>query len=136
MTQAPHNPTKAEFESRIINGLIAIYKQLDTQNQLLERIATTLEKQPEATVTQKGSRYMRTIDEFKSFDWSSIGATILRSDKDGLPDVVRWGERIYKRRAKPDQDNNVWFSCSLGEGAYDKLITFLDPGKSKRLDIN
>lgn len=108
----------------------------DTQNQLLERIATTLEKQPEATVTQKGSRYMRTIDEFKSFDWSSIGATILRSDKDGLPDVVRWGERIYKRRAKPDQDNNVWFSCSLGEGAYDKLITFLYPGKSKRLDIN
>ena len=87
-------------------------------------------------MTKNGSRYMRTIDEFKSFDWASIGASIVRRDKDGLPDVVRYKERIYQRRAKPDQDNNVWFSCSLGEGTYDKLITFLDPGKSKRLDID
>ncbi len=136
MTQAPPNATKVNFENRVINGLLAIHQQLETQNHLLERIAIALENQADATPAKNGSRYIRTINEFKSFEWSSIGAAVLRRDQDGLPDVVRWGERIYQRRAKPEQDNNVWFSCSLGEGEYDKLITFLEPGKSKRLNID
>lgn len=82
-----------------------------------------------------GPRYMATAQEFKGFDWGAIGAAVLRYDKDGLPDLVRCRDQIYQRRAKPDQDGNVWFSRSLGNGEYDVLIRFVEPPRSKRLDF-
>lgn len=134
MTQ---NPTKnTEFEQTVLTGLREIYKQLIVNNQLLERIALGLEKSADTLMEKSGPRYMGTVNEFKDFDWGSIGATILRRDRDNLPDLVKWKDQIYTRRAKTDQDSNVWFSRHLSEGQYDVLIRFIDPPKSKRLDID
>lgn len=82
-----------------------------------------------------GPRYMATAKEFKGFDWGAIGAEILRRSSDQLPDLIKCKGQIYQRRAKPDQDGNIWFSRSLGNGEYDVLIRFVEPPRSKRLDF-
>ena len=61
----------ADFEERVINGLGAIYKMLNSNNQLLERIAIAVEKAADSST--KGARFMRKATEYKNFDWDAIG---------------------------------------------------------------
>lgn len=124
---------KGEFEERVINGLGAIYKMLSANNQLLERIAIAVEKAADSNT--KGARFMRKATEYKSFNWDAIGAEVIRRDRDDLPDLVKWKELIYTRRAKSEQDGNIWFSRHVCDKEYDVLIRFIEPQKSKRLDI-
>lgn len=102
---------------------------------LLERAICLMDQALAQSQNTPGPRYMATAKEFRDFDWGSIGAEILRRDRDQLPDLVKCKGQIYQRRAKPDQDGNVWFSRSLGGGEYDVLIRFVEPPKSKRLDF-
>lgn len=102
---------------------------------LLERAITLVDQLLTQSQNTPGPRYMATAKEFKTFDWGAIGAEILRRDRDQLPDLVKWKDQIYSRRAKPDQDGNIWFSRSLGNGEYDVLIRFVEPPRSKRLDF-
>lgn len=69
------------------------------------------------------------IGEYDGFDWSSIGAEVVRRDEDGAS-VVEWNGKIFKRRS-PDNKYEpcVWFSRCVGkdEGGnnkYEWLITF------------
>ncbi len=126
---------QTDFERTVTEGLRHLYKQTAIQNQLLERIASAVELLASASASKAGPRYMKTVDEFPNFNWLSIGAEVMRRDKDRLPDLIKWKEQIYQRRAKNDQDGNVWFSRSLGNKEYDVLIRFIEPPKSKRLDL-
>lgn len=123
---------KPDFEERVIEGMRALYKMLSANNQLLERIAIATEKAADNDI--KGARFMRTAAEYKIFNWGSIGAEVLRRDRDELPDLVKWKELIYTRRAKSEQDGNIWFSRHVSDKEYDVLIRFIEPQKSKRLD--
>lgn len=110
------------------------------ENEALQRIADLLERaiclmDQVLAQSSSGPRYMATAKEYPTFNWGAIGAEILRRDRDQLPDLIKWREQIYARRAKPDQDGNIWFSRSLGNGEYDVLIRFVEPPKSKRLDF-
>lgn len=119
----------------------AHFNQKKLEIQALQRIAELLERaiclmdQALAQNQSGGPRYMATAGEFKNFDWGAIGAEILRRDRDQFPDLIKCKGQIYQRRAKPDQDGNIWFSRSLGNGEYDVLIRFVEPPKSKRLDF-
>jgi len=69
------------------------------------------------------------IQNYSTFDWSSIGAEVLRNDQDG-PSVVRWNGKIFKRRSPSNKfAPSIWFSRCVGkaeDGAnlYETLISF------------
>ena len=69
------------------------------------------------------------LERFAGFDWQSIGATVLESDRHGAT-LVSWAGRIYSRRSPSNKFGDaIWFSRSLGKGEdgspnYERLITF------------
>jgi hypothetical protein len=77
------------------------------------------------------------IDRFSSFDWHSIGATVLERDRHGAT-VVSWAGRIYFRRSPSNKfDAAIWFSRCTGKGedgtnSYERLVTF----KAVKFDVS
>lgn len=101
----------------------------------LESIADSLRVM--AGASQKGAKHTRPLAQFKTFDWSSIGATVDKSDRYGAA-VVHSNGQIYTRKSKPDFGEDIWFSRSLGKGEdgrsrYDVLIKFVAPQKVRSL---
>ena len=73
--------------------------------------------------------YQRLLSEYPSFDWPSIGATVLNRDGDGVT-AIEWNGQIFTRRS-PDNSfaSAIWFSRSAGKDSegknkYVRLITF------------
>lgn len=102
----------------------------ERQTAALERIAIALERlAPEAGAPN----WQKPLTKFKTFDWSSIGASVVQSDPYG-PAIVEWGGKQFVRRS-PDNKFGaaVWFSRATGgkdaEGRnlYERLITFKAP---------
>lgn len=100
---------------------------MQRQNALLERIATSLERMaPDGGAPN----IQKNIEEFRSFDWGSIGAKVVQSDSHG-PATVEHGGKIYTRRSPQNKyDAAIWFSRSTGEKdgegrtIYERLISF------------
>lgn len=74
--------------------------------------------------------YTRPIEEYAGFDWDSIHARVVKTDRDG-PTHVEWQGQVYTRRSPSNKfDPAVWFSRATGrdeEGGdvtYARLITF------------
>ena len=69
------------------------------------------------------------LENFKNFDWASIGANVERSDQYG-PGIVTWRGQQFVRRAPSNKFGEaLWFSrCTgkseTGENIYERLITF------------
>lgn len=95
----------------------------------LRRIAVSLEQIALALATGTPPDYQHDLTEFPDFDWSSIGATVVRRDSDGAA-AVSWGGHIYQRRSPQNKfDVAIWFSRYTGKSegsgnAYERLITF------------
>lgn len=77
----------------------------------------------------KAPNIQQPIGDYPNFDWSKIGARVLRTDADGAS-VVEHNGRIYKRRS-PDNKYEacIWFSrCTgkdeSGDNRYETLISF------------
>ena len=117
-------------EEKIVEGLRAIYKVLKHQTELLENIAFYLAGQ------QSAPNIKRPIEEFKVFDWSSIGAMVEYKDDFG-PSQVSWHGKLYTRRSPDNKFKEaIWFSYCLGkdekgDNKYERLITFtkIDPAE-------
>lgn len=95
------------------------------QTVALERLAFGLEQLvPKATPS-----YTRSLESFVSFDWASIGATVVQRDRFGAA-VVSWGGHEYTRRSPQNKFGDaIWFSRANGRDengnlAYERLITF------------
>jgi hypothetical protein len=69
------------------------------------------------------------IGAYPGFDWSSIGATVLKKDDDG-PSIVECNGKVYKRRAPDNKfEASIWFSRCTGKDSdggnqYETLISF------------
>ncbi|GAB4519965.1 MAG: hypothetical protein Kow0047_31200 [Anaerolineae bacterium] len=69
------------------------------------------------------------LELYPTFDWSSIGAEVIASDKHG-PTMVRWSGRVYKRRSPLNKYGEVIiFSRATGVGEdgkqqYERLVRF------------
>ncbi|HKQ74619.1 MAG TPA: single-stranded DNA-binding protein [Blastocatellia bacterium] len=69
------------------------------------------------------------IQEYTTFDWSSIAAEVTREDEDG-PSIVRWNGKFYKRRSPSNKfEPSIWFSRCVGKredgsNNYETLISF------------
>lgn len=129
------NPIKSpSFEETVADGLRAIYKQIATQNQILERIAIASERTVEALDQMVSSNtdapsYQRPLETFASFNWESINATVERSDQYGAA-IVSWRGLQFVRRSPSNKFGEaIWFSRCTGksedgENKYERLITF------------
>lgn len=82
--------------------------------------------------------YFKRLSDFQNFDWSSINADVIERDRDGVS-VVEWEGRMFiRRKGNADYDPALYFSvCTgkdeAGKNKYDRLITFKQPSKAKRV---
>jgi len=115
-----------EFEKTMTEGLRAIYKLLLDNNRLLERVAQSLE---EAEARKEASNYQLHLEEFATFDFSSIGATVERSDAQGAA-ILNWQGKQFLRRSPTNKYGAVvFFSRCIGNDEqgvkkYERLCTF------------
>lgn len=97
------------------------------QIKALERIADALEKSsPPAAAAPN---YELPLEAFSCFDWTTIGATVERTDKYGAA-VVSWrGLQFIRRSPENRYKPCLWFSRYTGKGdqgqmLYERLATF------------
>ncbi len=102
------------------------------QTTALERIAASLERL--APTSPPAPNYQKTLDEFRGFDWATIGAIIVQSDSSGAA-IVEWNGQQFTRRSPTNKFGEaIWFSRSVGKDddgttRYERLITFRKAGE-------
>jgi hypothetical protein len=114
--------------------IIKLGQRITEQTAIFRMIAASLQG-IEANLRQMAissnttPNYQRLLSEYPSFDWPSIGATVLNRDGDGVT-AVEWNGQIFTRRS-PDNSfaSAIWFSRSAGKysegkNKYVRLITF------------
>lgn len=93
----------------------------------LERLADAVERL--TPINTVAPNLQRPLEGFASFDWSSIGATVERSDVYGAA-IVSWRGQQFVRRAPSNRYGEaIWFSRCTGKdengnNVYEKLVTF------------
>jgi hypothetical protein len=114
--------------------IIKLGQRITEQTAIFRMIAASLQG-IEANLRQMAissnttPNYQRLLSEYPSFDWPSIGATVLNRDGDGGT-AIEWNGQIFTRRS-PDNSfaSAIWFSRSAGKDSegknkYVRLITF------------
>jgi hypothetical protein len=93
----------------------------------LERIADSI--QHLVPVSTAAPNYQQPLESFAQFDWSTIGATVERSDQYGAA-IISWRGLQFVRRSPSNKFGEaIWFSRCTGKGEdgenkYERLITF------------
>ena len=93
----------------------------------LERIADTLERITPTNTSAPNHTFP--LEKFSSFDWESIGATVVQSDQYGAA-IVNWrGQQFLRRSPSNKFGEAIWFSRCVGkdesgENRYERLVTF------------
>lgn len=125
---------EAQSNDRIEKLITALGQRMNALNKTLHMIAESLQDieshlRQIAISSNPAPNYQRPLSEYANFDWSSIGATVLTRDKDGVA-AVEWNGQVFKRRAPNNKYGAViFFSRSLGKDAagnnqYARLIKF------------
>jgi len=116
--------------------IVALGQRISEQNEMLRMIAASLQGieshlRQMAISSNTAPNYQRLLSEYPTFDWASIGATVLNRDGDGVTSV-EWNGQIFTRRSPSNRfQEAVWFSRHLGQDSdgnkrYARLITFRD----------
>lgn len=93
----------------------------------LERLADAVERLAPATTL--APNYQHPLEEFTTFDWSSIGATVERSDRYGAA-IVNWRGLQFVRRSPSNKFGEIIFFSRCtgkdddGNNKYERLISF------------
>lgn len=117
-----------EIVSSLLTALNGFLEYQRREVLALEQIALCL-GQLNLSATAAAPNYTRALTEFKSFDWNSIGASVIQRDDSGAT-IVRWGNHDYVRRSPANKFGEaIWFSRSVGRDeqghtTYERLITF------------
>lgn len=107
-----------------------INRLLEIQNRqmlALERLADAVERL--APTTAVAPNYQRPLESFATFDWSSIDATVERSDQYGAA-IVSWRQFQFMRRSPSNKFGEIIFFSRCvgkdesGENKYERLISF------------
>jgi hypothetical protein len=116
--------------------IVKLGQRISEQNEIFRMIAASLEGieshlRQIAISSNPAPNYQRSLNEYPTFDWSSIGATVLDRDGDGATSV-EWNGQVFTRRSPNNKfDAAVWFSRHLGQDSdgnkrYARLINFRD----------
>jgi|SRR5262249_38890005 len=114
--------------------IVTLGLRIGEQNGILRTIAASLQGLEShlrqiALSSNPAPNYQRPLNEYPTFDWPSIGATVLNRDGDGAT-AVEWNGQVFTRRSPSNKfDAAVWFSRHLGQDSdgnkrYARLITF------------
>jgi hypothetical protein len=122
-----------EFESKLINVLQALALTQEKLHLFEQRTAIALEKIAEllgrSIPRSAAPNYKGILEQWRKFDWASIGAEIEITDNYGVASVIWRGER-YKRRSPENAYGAVIFfsrcvgKAEDGSNQYERLITF------------
>jgi DdrB-like protein len=114
--------------------IIKLGQRITEQTAIFRMIAASLQGveahlRQMAISSNPAPNYQRPLSEYPTFDWPSIGATVLDRDRDG-PTAVEWNGQVFTRRS-PDNSfgSAIWYSRSAGKDSdgknkYVRLITF------------
>lgn len=109
------------------NPVDLLLRSITVQSAILTEISRSLAVIAGSMATAPDIRVP--IETYVGFDWESIGAKVLRNDKDGAS-VVEWNGKHFKRRAPDNKfEACIWFSRCVGKdeagnNKYDVLISF------------
>jgi hypothetical protein len=113
---------------------VTLGQRIGEQNGILRTIAASLQGLEShlrqiALSSNPAPNYQRPLNDYPTFDWPSIGATVLNRDGDGAT-AVEWNGQVFTRRSPSNKfDAAVWFSRHLGQDSdgnkrYARLVTF------------
>ena len=114
--------------------IIMLGQRVGEQNESLRTIAASLQGVEShlrqiAVSSNPAPNYQRPLSEYPTFDWASIGATVLNRDGDGVT-AVEWNGQVFTRRSPSNKfAEAVWFSRHLGQDSdgnkrYARLVSF------------
>src|SRR3990172_8911486 len=113
------------------SDLSDIERLLSAQNAILTLIAESLDALAKAQLGAQPAPDLRyPLENYKNFDFVSIGAEVAGQDRHG-PTGVTWGGRLFGRRNGAGKFGRaIWFSRKTGEEdghrKYERLVTFKD----------
>jgi ssDNA-binding DdrB-like protein len=116
--------------------IVTLGQRIGEQIGILRTIAASLRSieshlRQMAVSSNPAPNYQRPLSEYPTFDWPSIGATVLNRDGDGATSV-EWSGQVFTRRSPSNKFQcAIWFSRHLGQDAdgnkrYARLISFRD----------
>jgi hypothetical protein len=131
----------SQSNDRIEKLITAVGQQMNALNKTLHIIAESLQDieshlRQLAISSNPAPNYQRPLSEYPNFDWSSISATVLTRDNDGVA-AVEWNGQVFKRRSPNNRyDAAVFFSRCLGKDSaganqYARLIKFTPPAEAE-----
>jgi hypothetical protein len=100
--------------------IVTLGQRIGEQNEILRTIAASLQSieshlRQIAVSSNVAPNYQRPLSEYPTFEWSSIGATVLNRDGDGVT-AVEWNGQVFMRRSPSNKfDGAVWYSRHLGK---------------------
>src|SRR5215471_2036710 len=120
--------------------IVTLGQRISEQNGILRKIAASLQGveahlRQMAISSNPAPNYQRPLSEYPTFDWPSIGATILNRDGDGATAVELNGQVFIRRSPDNAFGAAIWFNRSVGKDSdgknkYVRLITFKPPSES------
>ena len=125
---------------RVEKLITTLGQRLIVQNEIMQAIANSLEEieshlRQIAISNNPAPNYQRPLSEYPTFDWSSIGATVLGEDGDGATSV-EWSGQVFTRRSPSNRFSEaIWFSRCVGKdldgnNKYVRLISFKTPAEA------
>lgn len=123
--------------------IILLGQRISEQNAILQDMAVSFREierhvKQFAIASNPGPNYRKSLAEFPRFDWSEIGAEVIKRDATGVA-AVEWNGRLFTRRSPNNKfDVAIWFSRCIGKddaggNRYEKLITFKDSGDAEEI---
>jgi hypothetical protein len=104
-----------------------VLHQLTIQTEMMKMISQQLKVNAPAS-----PGYRRPLAEYPLFDWSVIGATVTKSDSQGVAEVEWMGHRFFRRSVKNKFGPAIWFSRAIGQSEdgtqYAMLVKFSGTG--------
>lgn len=105
-----------------------VLTQLKAQTELMRAISQQLRTNAPAS-----PGYRRSLKDFQTFDFSTIGATIINRDSHGVSEVEWMGHRFTRRVGTGKFGDAVWFSRAVsqaedGSTQYAMLVKFSGKG--------
>lgn len=121
-----------ESESAMMAVLRSIANSQERIAQSLEAIAYGVNILVADKVQGVEPKLKRKLDEYRNFDWVTIGAEVVGHDEYGATEVM-WGGHTWGRRRSKNEDQYgqaIWFNRTMagedGGAKYLKLITFAE----------
>lgn len=129
-----------QSDDRIEKLITVLGQRMNTLTRMLQMIAESLQGvelhlREMSISSNPAPNYRRPLSDYRDFDWASIGATVLKEDRDGATEV-EWNGQVFTRRSPQNTfEAAIWFSRSVGKDSegknkYIRLITFKPPSES------